>query len=135
MPFLNWEPRYQVGVALIDEQHKGLFDQINVLSDAMQAGQGREEIKRTVAFLAQYTFDHFKAEEGLMQSTGYPGYREHKAIHDDLTRQVLELQAKLEKGSQMVSLAVMHFLRDWLSHHISEVDRKMTPHLNQSGIH
>jgi hemerythrin-like metal-binding protein len=135
MPFLNWEPRYQVGVALIDEQHRQLFDQINVLYDAMQAGRGKGEIEKTVAFLVQYTVDHFKAEEDLMLRSGYPGYQEHKAIHEDLTRQVLELQARLEKGSQMLSLAVMHFLRDWLSHHIADVDRKMNPHLNQSGIH
>jgi len=134
MTFLNWEPRYQVGVTILDTQHKGLFDQINALHDAMQAGQGREEVAKTLAFLARYTVEHFQTEEELMRRADYPDFLEHKAIHDELTRQVLDLLARLDKGSERLTLPVMHFLRDWLSHHILELDKRMAPHLNRSGI-
>lgn len=135
MTFLKWESKYEVGVATVDAQHKTLFDHVNALFDAMQAGHGKDEIGRTLQFLATYTVDHFKTEEGLMQRASYPGYNDHKAIHDELTRQVVELQGKLAKGSQMLSLPVMHFLRDWLTHHILEEDKKVAAHLNRAGIH
>ncbi len=70
-----------------------------------------------------------------MQRKAYPAYKQHKGLQDDLTRQVCELQAKLEMNMQVLSLPVMHFLRDWLSHHISEEDKKRAAHLNQPGGH
>ncbi|MBI1753506.1 MAG: hemerythrin family protein [Acidobacteria bacterium] len=135
MAFIKWNPKFGVGVNIIDTQHQELFDRVNALFDAMQAGRGKDEIGQTLAFLARYTGEHFKTEEDLMQKSAYPGYKDHKAVHDDLTRKVLELQGKLDKGSQMLSLPVMHFLRDWLSHHISEEDKKLAAHLNQAGAH
>jgi len=135
MTFIKWEAKYEVGVPVIDAQHKTLFDHVNTLFDAMQAGHGKDEIGKTLAFLARYTVDHFKTEEDLMRRSSYPGYEAHKAIHDDLTHQVVDLQAKLDKGSQMLSLPVMHFLRDWLSHHISEEDLKLAKHLNKPAGH
>lgn len=134
MPFINWEAKYQVGVAIVDAQHKTLFDHVNTLFDAMQAGHGKDEIGKTLAFLARYTVDHFKTEEDLMQRTAYPAYKGHKALHDDLTQKVVELQTKLDQGSQMLSLPVFHFLKDWLAHHISEEDKKLATHLNGAGI-
>lgn len=131
MAFIKWNLKYEVGVTIIDAQHKTLFEHVNSLFDAMQAGHGKDEIGKTLAFLAHYTVDHFKTEEDLMQRTFYPGYQAHKAIHDDLTHQVADLQAKLDHGSQMLSLPVMHFLRDWLTHHISEEDKKLAAHLNK----
>ncbi|GLH73857.1 hemerythrin [Geothrix limicola] len=133
MAFIKWESKYEVGVPIIDAQHRMLFDHVNTLFDAMQAGHGKDEIGKTLAFLARYTVEHFKTEEDLMQRSAYPGFKAHKAVHDDLTRQVVELQGKLDKGSQMLSLPVMHFLRDWLSHHISEEDKKLAAHLNRAA--
>ena len=134
MAFIKWNSKFAVGVAIIDTQHQALFDQVNTLFDAMQAGHGKDEIGKTLAFLARYTVEHFKTEEDLMQKSAYPGHKDHKAIHDDLTQKVVDLQGKLDKGSQMLSLPVMHFLRDWLTHHISEEDKKLAAHLNQAGL-
>lgn len=135
MAFIKWNPKFGVGVDIIDTQHQALFDRVNTLFDAMQAGRGKDEIGQTLAFLARYTVEHFRTEEDLMQKSAYPGYKDHKDVHDELTQKVLELQGKLDKGSQMLSLPVMHFLRDWLSHHISEEDKKLAAHLNQAGVH
>jgi hemerythrin len=135
MAFIKWEPKLEVGVAIVDAQHKTLFDHVNTLFDAMQAGHGKDEIGKTLQFLATYTVDHFKTEQDLMQKSSYPGFEAHKAIHDDLTHQVVELQGKLAKGSVMLSLPVMHFLRDWLTHHIMEEDKKLGEHLRKAGIH
>jgi len=34
-----------------------------------------------------------------------------------------------------ITLEVMNFLKDWLSHHILSVDKKYAPFLNEKGIH
>jgi hemerythrin-like metal-binding protein len=133
MPIVKWDAKYSVGHGTIDSQHQTLFDRVNALYDAMMAGKGRDEMARTLAFLREYTVEHFQTEENLMQKSDYPGYASHKAIHDDLAAQVLDLEAKHTQGSKVLGMEVMNFLKDWLVHHISEEDKRLAGHLNQSG--
>lgn len=133
MPIVKWDAKYAVGHGTIDAQHQTLFDRVNALYDALMAGKGREEVGRTLAFLREYTVEHFGMEEGMMRSSAYPRYPEHKALHDDLTARVLDLEAKHAQGSKVISMEVMNFLKDWLTHHISEEDKRLAGHLAQSG--
>ncbi|MBV5350518.1 hemerythrin family protein, partial [bacterium] len=83
------------------------------------------------AFLRAYTVDHFQAEESLMQETGYPGLEAHHALHEGLVHQVLELEEKYAAGTMILSIMTMHFLKDWLSHHIQDEDRKLAAYLRR----
>lgn len=84
----------------------------------------------------QYTKLHFAREEKFFAQTGYPDAAAHKQEHDDLTRQVLEVQRKYARGtSAALSLEVMQFLKNWLLHHIQGSDQRYRPHLNANGIH
>ena len=53
------------GNALIDTEHKQLFDAINALMDACAQGAGRARIEQTVNFLNSYVNKHFSDEERL----------------------------------------------------------------------
>ena len=134
MPIVKWDGKLAVGHPTIDSQHQTLFDRVNALYDAMMAGKGREELGQTLAFLREYTVEHFSTEEGLMQKSAYPAYPAHKAIHDDLAAKVVALEAKHAEGSKVLGMEVMNFLKDWLSHHISVEDKKLASHLNQAGL-
>lgn len=129
MAFITFDERFHVGHQDIDSQHAGLFDAVNRLHDAMMAGKARQEVGGILAFLRGYTVDHFRSEEALMRAGAYPGYEAHKRLHDDLTRQVLDLEEKQRTGSVTLSLSVMNFLKDWLAHHISVEDRKVAARL------
>ncbi|MBI5496646.1 MAG: hemerythrin family protein [Deltaproteobacteria bacterium] len=131
MPFVVFEERFRVGHPEIDRQHAELFDRVNRLHDAMIAGHGRAEVGQVLAFLRHYTVTHFQTEEKFMQESGYGGYARHKAIHDDLTRKVLELEAALEAGSATLSITTMNFLKDWLAHHIGGEDQRLADHLRK----
>jgi hemerythrin len=134
MAFITFDDRFKLGHPEIDAQHASLFDAVNKLYDAMAAGKARQELGGILAFLRDYTVMHFQAEEGLMKQSAYPAYPEHKRFHDDLTRQVLELEAKHQAGSMTLSLSVMNFLKDWLAQHISMEDRKVAEHLKAKGM-
>ena len=70
--------RYEVtadlmtGNALIDTEHKQLFDAVNSLMDACAQGKGRDKILSTAQFLERYVDKHFGDEEGLQTKSGYP---------------------------------------------------------------
>jgi hemerythrin len=136
MPLMTWNDKMSVGVALLDNDHKKLVGMLNQLFDAINSGQGKESLGNILDGLVDYTKIHFANEEKLFAQTGYPDSVAHKKEHDDLTLQVVDLQARCKAGATgALSLEVMTFLKTWLVNHIQGNDKKYTPHLNGNGIH
>ncbi len=125
MSIFEWKPEYSLGHVDIDAQHKKLFELGSELHAAMAHGKGKEATSETLANLVAYTKLHFSNEEGLMRSHHYPNYLQHKGDHDALTRQVVEFQNNFEAGRVALSIDLLHFLKNWLQHHIGETDRKV----------
>lgn len=135
MPLMTWSDKMSVGVEVLDNDHKKLVDMVNRLFDGIQAGQGKEAVGQILDGLIAYTVEHFKREEDFFAQTGYPGSAEHKAIHADLCKQVVDIQQKYKSGATAaLSLEVMNFLKNWLVNHIQGADRKYGPYLNGRGI-
>ena len=76
--------------------------------------------------LAQYTDYHFQMEEKMMRGRGFPGYDEHKAIHDRLRQQVSDFRQRFVKKEKALSEDLLAFLRDWLVNYILKRDMEMT---------
>lgn len=51
-------------------------------------------------------------------SKRYPRYQEHKKIHKDLTDKVKDLRGKFVSGDVNINIELLHFLNQWLAHHI-----------------
>lgn len=129
MPFCDFTDDLRVGHETIDHQHGALYEAVNRLHDALRANHSRQEMGDILAFLRSYTVEHFQAEEAFMKETGYPGLEHHHALHEELVRQVLELEEKYAAGTMILSIMTMHFLKDWLTHHIQDEDRKLAAFL------
>ncbi len=125
----DWNDSYTVNVPNIDGQHKNLFRIAAELHAAMLTGQAKASISRIMDRLVQYVGVHFSYEERLMQEAKYPDFLAHKALHDDLTRQVLQFQDDLHKGKQTVTVNLLQFLKRWLVNHIEGEDQKYAPFL------
>lgn len=135
MPLMSWNEKMSVGVASLDEEHKKLVGMLNELFDGLQAKKNTETLGRVLDGLIAYTADHFKHEEQAFAQTGYPDAAAHKKEHDDLTKQVLEVQKKYKAGQTgTLTMEVMAFLKNWLANHIQGSDRKYGPHLSTKGI-
>lgn len=135
MAIMQWNEKMSVGVSMFDTEHKKLIDLVNELHDGIQAGKAPDSLAKVLAGLITYTATHFKHEEEFFAKTGYPASADHKKEHDDLTKQVLDIQAKVAAGATgMLSLEVLAFLKKWLINHIQGSDKKYGPHLNAKGI-
>lgn len=124
--------RYEVtadlmtGNALIDSEHKQLFDTINGLMDACAQGKGRDKIMSTAQFLEQYVDKHFGDEEDLQTKNHYPGYAAHKQFHDGYKRQLGDtVQALAAEGPTMKALGTLNKVVSTLVTHIRTEDRKL----------
>ncbi len=135
MPMMDWNDRLSVGVPSIDGQHMMLLGMANELCDAMQAKRGKDVLRKTLDGLINYTVTHFKYEEKLFAETGYAAAAQHTKEHEDLTKQVLEIQEKVEKGLKSAqSIELVICLSKWLTNHIQGSDKAYGPHLSAKGI-
>jgi len=130
----EWRQEFSVGIHTIDGQHQNLFRIAAELHEAMKAGKGRLAVGRILDRLIQYTSVHFAHEERLMQQCGYPGYPAHKAEHDALAQKVLALQKDYNERQMTITIELLHFLKDWLEHHIQESDSRYSPFLKEKAL-
>lgn len=131
--FITWTDELSVGIEEIDGQHKILINLINRMHNAIEEHHGSESVIEILVDLADYTKIHFAVEESLMRILGYPGYEEHKEIHDELLEHVVDLQKKVASGKTAISFELMHFLKLWLSKHILEEDMQYSGFFIASG--
>lgn len=134
MALMNWSDNLSVNIKEIDEQHKRLVGMLNDLHDAMKDGKGSSMTGHVLTGLIQYVGTHFATEEKYMKTHAYPDYLKHKAEHDALTKQAVDLQMQFKAGKPVLTVELMKFLRDWLSNHIVGTDKKYGPFLNGKGI-
>lgn len=125
MAYLTWSDDLAVGNTFIDGDHQKLIDMVNRLHALMAEGKGKDVLGKVLHNLITYTREHFRREEDLMAKMRFPGLTEHKAEHEKLLIEVLELQKKFESGAATLSIQVLHFLRDWLVNHIGKSDKEL----------
>jgi hemerythrin len=133
---ISWRETYNIGVDEVDQQHQELVVKLNEFLDACIQQKGKDKIMETLAFLRDYTVEHFRSEEEIMLKYNYPDYAEHKKDHDDFVASVLELEASIQnQGATVVTtLKLNRTLTDWLLSHISKSDMKIGQFLRINNI-
>jgi hemerythrin-like metal-binding protein len=130
MPLITWNESLSVGYEPIDSQHKMWINYINQLHDAMGQGKGRQILGDVLDGLVWYTQTHFAFEEQVMQQHAYPGYAHQHAEHQAFAVRMLELRSAFMTGENVVTMDVMHSLRNWLADHIQASDKALGAHLS-----
>jgi hemerythrin len=123
--YIQWSPLFEVGVPLIDEQHRRLFGIVNLFHEAYAGGNGHDRVYGVLNQLVRYVEEHFQSEETLMEQARYPDLARQRREHDTLARRIFELTEEHEAGSLEVSGEVMKFLKRWLLDHILHQDKKL----------
>lgn len=124
MAFVDWNSNYTVYDQEMDAHHQCLFSIVNDLHSAVYTKKGKVELEKIIARLLEHTKTHFAAEERLMQARNYPHYALHKAEHERLLKQVLEIEKEFrasqgERGSDMLAFLI----KDWVIGHILKFDK------------
>ncbi|TAN64956.1 MAG: bacteriohemerythrin [Methylobacter sp.] len=135
MSLITWSDQLSVGIEEIDQQHQKLVQLINGLHNHMLAGDAADIMNKVLDRVIEYTGFHFKTEEQLMLEYDYPDSATHKHEHNKLVDTAVDLQQKLKSGNAHITMETMHFLQDWLQHHILESDKKFAKYLSSKGLH
>jgi hemerythrin len=123
---VTWSDRYSMGIKVIDDQHKGLLDFVNDLFNhaSGKEDEEREYFKKVIQQAVNYIKEHFETEEKLMTATKFPGYAEHKKVHDEFTMTVLKTVKDFESGKRLVLEKFAYFLKNWVLGHVAVMDVK-----------
>lgn len=123
---LIWNNKLSVGHLEIDEDHKKLCKMINRLFGAAMFPNEEKILLDVLKGLLEYTLIHFKREEKLMVEHNYPAMGEHKREHEKLILAARAMQMRYQSGDRSkLGEEVEKMLRDWLVHHILNVDKQL----------
>jgi len=124
---LLWSKNLEVGVELIDSQHKNWFEKADKLFEAGKTGKSKEHIIQMFDFLDEYTRTHFRDEEKYMQSINYPEISSQKQMHADFIKKLTELRKQYSDEGANISVIISanQFILEWLTKHISNADKKI----------
>ena len=93
MTELQWSSKMNIGIDVIDKQHRQIVDYINRLGEAIKASN-KSEILQILDDVIDYTQSHFAFEEALMADAGYAALEAHQKIHTLFAQRVLHLKAR-----------------------------------------
>jgi hemerythrin-like metal-binding protein/PAS domain S-box-containing protein len=123
--FVEWSDDLSVGIKFIDDEHKGLLEQLNHCRQVSNDSDGA--FGESLEKLSDYTINHFKREEKIMELCGYPGLANHRQVHRLLLKQFAEKRQHYQKGI-LNEGALLVFLNSWLVDHIKTMDRAYAPY-------
>jgi hemerythrin len=131
---IQWDDSYMIGIAEIDEQHRGIVEHLTSLSEQLQSDFSQQQLFETAAFLKKYVVDHFAAEEALMLRYSYPKLAEQQEEHRLFNAEVESLVAEVEQsgGSRETALKLLGKMVRWVINHLRNHDREMGEYLVQA---
>ncbi len=126
----EWREEFNIGVEIIDRDHKRLFSIINKLFALKAEGKDSQwACQEGIKFFRTHAMTHFSDEEAYMASIQYEGLPQHRQIHQSFRDNTLPtLEKELEKNGYSQE-AVDHFLgvcAGWLIGHTLTEDLSIT---------
>ena len=126
---IDWHERYEVGVAVIDGQHREMLELVNRLLAGLHTGREHEELVETLRELVRATEHNIATEERLMQEHGLSPLH-HADAHTRLLEAIRRFDLRLDPQGLAASAS---WLREWLLGHIDEDDRPFAEQLRARG--
>lgn len=129
-----WKQEYEMGIKVIDNQHREFIGIINELYDSILARQTNERLEEILSKLIDYAVNHFDTEEKYFNQFHYDGADEHKAKHKELKEKVLDFQNRFHENKIELSFDLIDFLEDWLTEHLIDMDFKYKECFKNNGL-
>ena len=126
---ITWENKYNLGIPVIDEQHKKLLDLCNELHKGLLLYRSNEgagwqtALSSTVREAVQYTKFHFDTEEKILAAVGYKNLAHHKQCHAEFVNTLTQILLTFQDATLQTAFDFCTYLKEWVLTHISYEDR------------
>jgi hemerythrin-like metal-binding protein len=134
MEIISWRNEFSVGVKEMDEQHKKLIGMINKLIEEQKVLTEPQTIADLLIKMTDYAQVHFRAEEYLMAEYDYEHKTEQERQHQEFIDKTIAFYSASDLGPNLLSTALLDYLRTWLIGHILKEDMKYKEFFKSKGL-
>lgn len=124
---LEWKDEYSIGIQVVDEQHKHLFEIGNSAFKLLNNGSYLDkysEIDHIIEDLFQYTKYHFKYEEEYMLEHNDSNYYNQKIEHEAFIKRIDSFKLDgIDQSKDKYIMKLIVFIFDWILDHILKKDK------------
>ena len=129
--YIVWSPKWELGIPIIDEQHRGIISLVNTLFYFIAGRRSEDVIIPLIRTVKRYWLLHCMTEEELIMVSGYPDAERHIENHHRLSAQLSTLMKEAIKTRMhpLVSDELMTFFRKIQIEHVSKDDFNLVSHV------
>lgn len=128
---IGWNEWHELGIPIIDEQHRAIIAEINSLFYILDMRENHEILANILEVIRLESCVHFAVEEDLMKQYSYPDFLTHKAEHTQLSSHLSDITILDEIITNPNKF--LNYLKAWWIDHISQEDRTFADFLRNSG--
>jgi hemerythrin-like metal-binding protein len=127
MALIDWKPEFAVGIDDVDVEHQELIALINEVYENLQRQDvNKRQVTDALGEIHARIAAHFALEEHIMQQAHYDQLAEHKADHDLLLGDIVDIIERYEADAYFKYEEVLsEHLRDWFSVHFQTHDARL----------
>jgi hemerythrin len=131
-----WTPKLDLGIPVIDEQHRQLIAKLEELLLAVQKKGEDAHIRGLALFLQRYSLDHFRTEEDYMFKFDYPKVDEHIICHNVFRGNIIKVKEFVQRHPTSVEALqlIESIMVKWYLEHIQAVDQEFASFLKEKGL-
>lgn len=125
---LVWQEAYECGNAVIDREHRELFELANELIDAfLTHGSSQDLVTPIYDRLLRHVASHFADEEAELARLGYTRLDAHRRTHAILLERARDLRTALDSGDANLGGVIEFLAADVISRHLLKADHDFFP--------
>ena len=143
MTYFKWSPGMSVGLAKLDEDHKGLIALVNQLAEMVSPDTDEEDIRQETTpdplelkaifnALVRYAEVHFAREEKVLEALNYPQLDSHRGGHNGFIQDIQAMRDSFTESHSHARMALVDYLKDWLKFHILIEDQAYRPYIEDA---
>ena len=131
---MHWQPEFNIGIDVIDDQHKRIVEYINELELLLlDKDHTREQVEEVLNNIIDYTQSHFAFEESLLDQANYPYTSPHKSVHVAFISKIEKYRQQFVAG-MAIEKDLHKMLMKWLINHIQHDDADYVASVKDSMV-
>lgn len=133
-----WTKEYELGVEVIDDQHKHFFEIVNRIYDTLGNKETNSaDIQKIINELTDYALFHLGTEEKYFNQFAYADQINHMKYHNAFRIKSGEYSERIKdpkEDTAKLALEITDFAKNWLMHHILVADKAYAPFFQANGL-
>ncbi len=118
--FIIWDNKYNLGIPILDEQHRGIVTMINSLHFGIQHNYIENTFAPIIQMMSDYTQIHFEIEEAFLEMLDFSQAKRHHDLHRELMEELNHTGKKSLYNNDPHHF--LDFLKGWWISHICNED-------------